>query len=63
VCRKAALGVTGLGYIYIYVYIMLCTDYVQVPGNPLSSHEFLCTIKYRFVFKRNILDKYRIMNL
>ena len=36
VCRRAVLFVTGLGF----VYIMLCTDYVQITGNPLSLMHF-----------------------
>ena len=41
------MGVAGLGF--LYVYIMLCTGYVQIPGNHISSHAFLWKIKYRFV--------------
>ena len=65
------MGVTVICYVYIYIYIyiyvcvcvyiyiMLCTDYVQIPENPLSSHAFLCTRKYGFVFKKNILNNSR----
>jgi len=62
---RTALGVTGLGFVCVcvYIYITLYTDYVQVPGYPLSSHAFPCTRKYGFVFKRNILVKSRVMNL
>jgi hypothetical protein len=50
VCRKSALFVTGL----VFVYIMLCTDCIQVPGNSLSSHAFLYTRKYGFLVKKII---------
>ena len=46
--RSVFLGVTDLDFLYI----MLFADYAQDPGNPLSSHVFLCTRKYEFLFTK-----------
>ena len=56
---RAALVLRGL----VFVYILLCTGYVQVPGNPLSSHEFLSTRKYGILLTKYILNKSCIMSL
>jgi len=48
--QRAALGVTGL----VFVHILLFTAYVQITGNPLSCHVFLCTRKYGFLVMKHI---------
>ena len=64
VCKGAALDVTGLSFMYISCCVQIMYKFQEILyPNPLSSHSFLCTRKYGFLVKKNILDKSRVFSV